>query len=185
MAGSLLNWPSGLERTPPEDREKTSKFSSNFRRTQSDLKDEMRLMDVEEWRLDDVTGSGGDPGVVLRWIDNGNEYAVACDHYEYKKSNLRSVYLYVKETRKRNDRPVETANDEFAAARLPAGDEDANVADGRSDHEVLGVSPDASDDEIKAAYREKIKELDPDKPEGDEDEFVRVRDAKERLIGGS
>lgn len=182
MSSSLLNWPTGMERTPPEERENTRKFSASFRDSKSDLNDEMGRMDVDEWRLDDVTGSGGDPGVVLRWKDAGHEYAVACDAYETKSSNLRSVYLYIKETRKRNDRPVQTGNDEFAAARLPSGDgaSGGGVTE-KTDRALLGVGPDASESEIKDAYRDKVKTVNPDKPDGDAELFKQVQAAYERL----
>ncbi len=179
MSSSLLNWPAGFERTPPEERTAATKFSTGFRSSQSDLKDEMRRMDVDEWRLDDVTGSGGDPGVVLRWKDDGIEYAVACDAYDSKKGNIRSVYLYIKETRKRNDRPVVTGNDEFAAARLPAGEA---VAAPKSDYEVLGLEPGASDEEIRDAFRRLVKKYNPDKPDGNAEKYREVKAAKERLL---
>ncbi|MEF8839789.1 MAG: J domain-containing protein, partial [Haloarculaceae archaeon] len=46
---------------------------------------------------------------------------------------------------------------------------------------VLGVGPDADEDAVRTAYRERIKEVHPDTDGGDEDAFKRVRDAYERL----
>lgn len=46
---------------------------------------------------------------------------------------------------------------------------------------VLGVGPDADDDAVRTAYRERIKEVHPDTEGGDEEAFKRVRDAYERL----
>lgn len=43
-------------------------------------------------------------------------------------------------------------------------------------YEILGVNPTASEEEIKAAYRNKVKEWHPDYG-GDEESFVRLRDA--------
>ncbi|MFB6135184.1 MAG: J domain-containing protein [Halobacteriaceae archaeon] len=45
---------------------------------------------------------------------------------------------------------------------------------------VLGVTPDASPEAVRRAYRERVKEVHPDRG-GDEDDFERVRDAYERL----
>jgi len=48
---------------------------------------------------------------------------------------------------------------------------------------VLGVSPDADDDAVKRAYREKVKDVHPDAPDGDEERFKRVQRAYDRLHG--
>ena len=57
------------------------------------------------------------------------------------------------------------------------------VADDRprpEDYRVLGLEPGASRDEVKAAYREKARELHPDRG-GDADAFSRVNEAYQRL----
>ena len=46
---------------------------------------------------------------------------------------------------------------------------------------VLGVSPDAAPDRIKAAYREKVKSVHPDAEGGSEEAFKRVNKAYETL----
>ncbi|MFC3477119.1 J domain-containing protein [Halobacterium litoreum] len=50
----------------------------------------------------------------------------------------------------------------------------------REDYRVLGVEPDASAEEVKAAYREKARDLHPDRG-GDSEQFSRVNEAYERL----
>lgn len=176
---TALSWPAELERTPPDERESTRKFSANFRQSEKQLRQEMGRMDVDEWRLDHISGSGGDPGVVLRWTQDEVPYAVACDHYTTKRDNLRSVYLWVQETRKRSDRPVVTGDTDFAAARLmPPGDHEPT----KPPHEVLGVAPDASEAVIEAAAKARKGETHPDQ-DGDPEEFKRVNRAKERMLG--
>lgn len=183
MNSQILDWPDELPRTDPTERESTSKFSTNFRSTKSDLKDEMRRMDVDQWRLSDVTGSGGDPGVVVRWRDDGGEYAVACDRYEAKKSNLRATLLWIKETRKREDRPVETGKENFAAAKLPSGDEAVVQPDAMDPHVILGVPADAGDEQVEDAFREKATVLHPDQNDGDGVAFRRLKWAREEMKG--
>lgn len=179
-----LDWPTGFDRTPPDDRKSTSKFSTNFRSTKSDIKTEMERMGVDHWRLDDVTGSGGDPGVVLRWTMDGTDHAVACDAYTAKRDNLRSVYLWVNETRMRSDRPVVTGQSAFAAAELPSGDEEDAIVvagPGEQPHEILGVAPDAPDGVIRAAAREQKKQHHPDN-DGTTAEFQRIVEAEEQIL---
>jgi hypothetical protein len=60
----------------------------------------------------------------------------------------------------------------------PAGDADvsgrASEGGGRGAYAILGVDADADDDEIRTAYRNLVKEVHPDRPGGDEEEFKRV-----------
>jgi hypothetical protein len=51
----------------------------------------------------------------------------------------------------------------------------------REAYETLGLDPDASDDEVRRAYRTKVKEVHPDADGGDEAAFKRVNRAYERL----
>lgn len=48
-------------------------------------------------------------------------------------------------------------------------------------HELLGVEPDAGDQEIRAAYRKRVKEVHPDLG-GDTHRFIAVRQAREELL---
>jgi len=48
-------------------------------------------------------------------------------------------------------------------------------------YDTLDLAPDADDDAVKAAYREKVKEVHPDSPDGDEEAFKEVQSAYERL----
>jgi len=179
-----LDWPDGFERTPSGERTRTSKFSAGSRQTRKEIGREMDRIDADQWALDEANGSNDEPGVVLRWVRQGRDYAVACDRYGTKKANLRSVYLYVQETRKRNDRPVVTgAGDGFAAAQLPSGDGDDGGTETLAPHEVLGVAPDAPDTVVQAAARSLKKEHHPDAG-GDEQRFKRVVSAEEAMLDG-
>lgn len=189
-----LDWPAGLERTDPQDRKKKYSFKASLGSTTKDIEREMGRLDPDEWRAEIAnqhTKSNGlplhnakpdDPGFVLRWVKDDEQFAVACDAYSRLRDNARAVYLWVNETRMRGQRPVVTGEDEFAAARLPPGDPDAVTM--RPAHEVLGVAEDADESVIKAAARAKKAGLHPDNEDGDAEEFKRVVKAEEVMLDG-
>lgn len=169
-----LDWPTGWERTPERERTKAQKFKASLGSTTKSLEGELDRMDVDEWRVsigNQHTKSNGmprhnanpdDPGFVLRWSKDSEQFAVACDSYSRLRDNVRAVYLWVHETRMRGQRPVKTGSAEFAAARLPSGDDDAVIAADPPAHEVLGVARDAPDTVVKGAARELTKAHHPD-----------------------
>ncbi|WP_281195816.1 J domain-containing protein [Halorubrum sp. F4] len=194
---SRLDWPAGFERTPAADRERNRSFEATLGQTTQDLATEMDRMDVDHWRGEignQHTKSNGlplhnaspdDPGFVLRWTDGDEEFAVACDASPRLRDNVRYVLKWVHETRMRGNRPVKTGDTEFAAARLPPGDEDADVivagSDRKEPHEVLQIQPGAPDDVVKAAARARQAQTHPDQG-GSREEFQRVNDAKEVML---
>lgn len=193
---TALDWPAGWDRTPVSEREPNRDFQASLGSTTEDLATEMDRMDVDSWRasfgnqhakqnsLPRYNAKPDDPGFVLRWVDGEERYAVACDAYSRLRDNIRSVYLWVHETRLRAQRPVQTGDAEFAAARLPSGDSEEDVVVAREPpHEVLGVEPDASDAEVQDAFREALKDAHPDAG-GSREEFDRVTEARDALLGG-
>ena len=195
---SRLDWPAGFERTPAAERERNRSFEATLGATTKELATEMDRMDVDEYRGEignSHTKSNGlplhnanpdDPGFVLRWVDDGEQFAVACDDSPRLRDNVRYVLKWVHETRMRGQRPVQTGDSEFAAARLPPGDgEDAVVGTATSQppHEVLGVAPDAPENVIESAARARKAETHPDN-DGDSDEFQRVVEAEEVMLDG-
>lgn len=194
---SELDWPARFERTIPEERKRSSPFSVSLADTTSDLRTEMDRLDPDGWRAS--TASGGaytkddglpkynanpdDPGFILRWTDADKQFAVACDFYTDLRDNLRTVYLWVQETRMRSQRPVTTGDAEFAAARLPSGEDEAVVASGETEapHEVLGVAKDAPEAVVEAAARRLKANAHPDS-DGSREEFQRIVNAEEALL---
>jgi len=193
---SELDWPTGFERTAPGERERNSPFSVSLAQTSSDIRTELDRMGADDWRASTASGGAytkrdglpkhnanpGDPGFVLRWTNDGENFAVACDHYAGLRDNARTVYLWINETRKRSQRPVQTGSAEFAAARLPSGDDDAIVAT-EPPHEVLGVAKDAPEAVVEAAARRLKANAHPDSG-GSREEFQRIVDAEEALLSG-
>ncbi|ELZ41884.1 hypothetical protein [Halorubrum tebenquichense] len=193
---SRLDWPAGWERTPESKRDRNRSFEATLGATTKDLATEMDRMDVDAWRGEIAnahTKSNGlplhnanpdDPGFVLRWSDNEEQFAVACDASPRLRDNVRYVLKWVNETRMRGNRPVKTGDTEFAAARLPPGDGDDAVVTGSTPtpaHEVLGVRENAPDDVVEAAARAQKASAHPDNG-GSREEFQEVVEAEEVML---
>jgi hypothetical protein len=198
-----IDWPDRFERT--DRRERTSKFSVTLAQSIDDVETELEdRLGVDDWRLSTAAphrkrdgrpyadANPDDPGAVVRWSTDGNQFAVACDHYAELRDNVRAIGLYIAEKRKMSTRPVTTGQSEFATARLPPADEDDVIAapagadSQAAPHEVLDVSPDAPDAVVKGAARAMLKQHHPDTNGGDGDpEMVqRVKEARDALLGG-
>lgn len=65
--------------------------------------------------------------------------------------------------------------------RTPSGSDGPTAAEA---YRTLGLDPDADQEAIKRAYREKVKSVHPDTEDGDEAQFKRVKAAYERLADG-
>ena len=197
--GGEIDWPDFAERTDPRSRERTSKFSVTLASALSDIESELEdRLEVTDYRISTAAphrkrdgrpyadANPDDPGVVVRWSKDGEQYCVAADHYTDLRDNARAIGLYIEEKRKMGNRPVHTGQDEFATARLPPGDDEEAavvVAGGaqRPPHEVLGVAPDAPEPVVKGAYRELLKERHPDHG-GSAAELRELNDAKDALL---
>lgn len=195
-----IEWPTGWDRTPARERQRNNRFEKSLRQSIDDLEAELERVGVENWRLSTAAqhqkrnpkypyanANPDDPGAVVRWTMDGDQYAAACDAYSDLRDNIRSLYFYIREKRKMENRPVVTGESEFANARLPPGDEDDDVVVAgsaeRSPHEVLGVSPDAPDEVVEAAARSLKKKRHPDNG-GSTEEFQRVVRAEEAMLDG-
>jgi hypothetical protein len=189
---SRLEWPEGFERTPDHEREKNRRFDVSLAQAFDDIEAELERLGVDDYRYSFDAQSRqtdgrpysranpDDPSFVLRWSMDGQQFAVACDRWASLRDNVRSVGLYVREKRKMENRPVTTGESEFANARLPSADESAVPGDPPA-HAVLGVAEDASDERVREAYRERLKEVHPDVG-GDPETFKRVQRAREALL---
>lgn len=192
-----LDWPPEFERTPAADRRRTTKFEVTISRAIDDLATQMDRLGVDDWRLSTAMDHQSqrpnypyasqpepdDPGVVLRWRMDGEQYAVAADQHDRVRDNVREIGLYVEEKRKMEDRPITTGQSEFATARLPPGDEENQsvvVAD-QPPHDLLGVAPDAPEGVVRAAARELKKQHHPDN-DGDVRQFKRIVRAEKTML---
>jgi hypothetical protein len=188
-----IDWPAGFERTPADERDSGSKFSVSMGQAIDEIESELlSRIGADDWRISTAApnrkkdgrpyadANPEDPGAVIRWSKDGQQYAVACDRYTGLRSNVRAIGLYIREKRKMSNRPVLTGQDEFATARLPSGNEGA-IAGEPPAHEVLDIAPDAPEDVVKAAARAKKKETHPDAG-GSTEAFQRVQRAEEVLL---
>lgn len=190
-----LDWPDAFERTNPSDRQA---YPGGFRVSRStafqNVLDELAAWDgVTDVQLDSgaehqkrdpnkpyARASFDGPGVVVRFCKDGEDMASACDSWDNPRDNAQDLYHYLHETRMQEQRGTVTAESEYDKLRLPSGDSDM-VAGEPPAHEVLGVDRDADRDEVQSAFRERVKEVHPDRG-GDEESFARVKRAREKLV---
>lgn len=194
-----IDWPAGWDRTPASERERNNRFEKTLRESIDDLEAELERVGVDHWRLNTAAqhqkrnpkypyadANPDDPGAVVRWTMDGDQYAAACDAYSRLRDNIRSLYLYIQEKRKMENRPVVTGESEFANARLPPGDEEEAVVAGSSrtpPHEVLQIQPDAPPKVVESAARARKAETHPDNG-GSTEEFQEVVEAEEAMLDG-
>jgi DnaJ-domain-containing protein 1 len=192
---SELDWPTGFDKTDSTNREPNNRYEASLRDSIDDLEAELELLGVDDWRLSTAArhqkrnpnypyadASPDDPSAVVRWTMDGEQFAVACDAYSRLRDNIRTLYLYIGEKRKMEQRPVETGQSEFANARLPSGEESDAVVAQEPPHEILGVPSNADRDLVKQAFRRRVQTVHPDHG-GSDAEFRRVKNAKEAMLG--
>lgn len=202
--GGAIDWPAWAERTDASRRERTSKFSVTLAQSINAIATELEdRLGVDDWRLSTAAphrkkdgcpyanASPDDPGAVVRWSMDGEQYCVAADQYTKLRDNVRAIGLYIQEKRKMSNRPVHTGQDEFATAQLPSGEEDvivagdgSGVASTKAPHEVLGVAPDAPDDVVEAVARRLAANHHPDGDDPDTERYKQIQQAKEAMLHG-
>lgn len=187
-----LDWPPEFDRTPTHER---TAYPGGFRVTRAEAfgnaLDELRRWDaVTDVQLDSgaehqkqnpnkpyARASFDDPGVVVRFSKDGDDMAAACDRWDNPRDNAQDLFHYLHETRMQEQRGTVTAESEYSKLRLPSGRDSPD----EPPHEVLDVAPDASPDAVRAAYREKVKEVHPDH-DGSAEELRRVHEARAALL---
>ncbi len=193
--GQQIDWPPELDRTPPEER---TEYPGGFRVSRSvafqNVLDELAAWDgVTDVQLDTAAqhlkrdpnkpyanANPDDPSVVVRFQKDGEDMAAGCDRWDNLRDNGQDLYHYLHETRMQEQRGTVTAESEYEKLRLPSGDEDVAVGEPPA-YVVLGVDPEATDAEVKQAYRERVKEVHPDNG-GSPEAFERVQNAREAML---
>ena len=194
----VVAWPKGWTRTPAHKRGRSG-FRVTFSRGLQDVQAELRRMNASNLRVDhagttarDGTPLAGskepkDPGVVVYWNHQGRSYAMACDRWDDRASNLRAIAKTLEAKRGIDRWGAATAEAEFKgyeALPPPSGAPTSGFAL-RSAHEVLGVRGGALKHEIQAAFRERAKLLHPDAGGADADRWHELVRARDELLEGS
>jgi hypothetical protein len=200
-SGSRLDWLTELPRTDVGERDRTTKFDVTLGSAITDIEREMVRLDVDDWRPETAmpqrktdelpyasAAEPDDSGVALRWTDDGNDYAIACDHYKKVRDNTRAIGFYFREKRNTENQPVTTGQSDFVTARLQLGDDDAiavppasSDVDQRELHEILEVALDADPSVVEAAYWAKIQEAHPDRG-GSQEAFECVNATRDAML---
>lgn len=194
-----IDWPEGYDRTDPDDREPyPGSISLGHREAFASIEEELEawgaVLDRVEFAATEYardpnvphkSDDPDDPGVAVYFRrleeDADHGYALACDRWESLRDNARAISLYVRRKRLAERCEVATAESEFSTAALPSGEEEAIVATSQPPHEVLGTSPAPTVDEVREAFRERVKEVHPDNG-GSDAEFRRVKEARDELL---
>ncbi|QLG47881.1 J domain-containing protein [Natrinema halophilum] len=205
--GLRLDWPAGYDRSDSDDREPyPGNLSVSHKQAFESIVEEL-----ERWGKTDVqietasqhyandpniphkSDDPDDVGVVAYYRDlearADEQSAIACDSWETQRENARAIALWVRRIRLADRCGVETARDIDEVAQLPPADEEAIAAPPASSgdeldqepHEILEVSPGASEDVIRAAARRKSANVHPDGEDGDVQEYKRIQKAKEAM----
>jgi len=174
-----LQWPDGWPRTPTEQKQdskyrfKKQRWNSSqspywtFAEARDALIDELDRMGARsavlssnyETRLDGLPRAGGpipdDTGVAVYFDLGGRPMVMACDRHIRAEENMRSIALALEAMRQLERHGggvmMEKAFSGFVALPAP-----------KAWHQVLGVSPAASRDEIERAFRILAKTAHPD-----------------------
>lgn len=163
-----LTWATMYPRTPGHGR-KEARFEVEFEVARNHLLNELRLLDVDDFvvsssmrlRQDGLPYANlaepDDPGVAVYFRIKKKNYVLCCDRWLKVKDNLRAIGLHIAAMRGMERWGVGSLEQAFMGYQaLPPQTSEKKWWD------VLGVSPRASDEEIKEAYRKLARQHHPD-----------------------
>lgn len=177
-----LAWPEGQPRSA---RREKSAFRTTLPKAIANVRDSLRLFAQDSGRPLtglSVTSNAGlmeerptDPGVAVWFTWDGGQRCIAVDRYLTVAENLQAIH-HVLEARRTELRHAgiemaRTAFKGFTAALPPPGE--------RPWHEVLGVPPDGTAEQIAAAYKARAREL---AQRGDEAQMKEINVARDAAI---
>lgn len=171
MEAFPLHWPVGYKRT---NRRYPSQFKQTMEQAQQHLRAEVKRIGGKNLIVSSnipVRNDGSmyavymskkieDPGVAVYFDYKGKQVAMCCDQYERVWENIYALGKGIESLRAMNRWGVSDFLDRaftgFTA--LP----ESIITNFETPEQILGIQPDASQEEIKAAYLKKAKETHPD-----------------------
>lgn len=183
-----LCWPDGWSRTKNWDRE-VSRFRSTFAVARDELLDEVDRLRGRYYRGGEPILSTNvglrrdglpyanqrdpdDPGVVIYFEYRKQQMCFACDKYRKVWENMVAIRKTIEAIR-----GMERWGASDMMERAFRGFVSLTDQSNGSWWSVLGVSPDATINEVESAYKVLRSKLHPDKPGGNSDLFVKTQEA--------
>ena len=159
-----LHWPESWPRTT---RPASSQFKTTLTGAIGNVQDSLRLFGADSGhKVENVVVSTNvslmernpkDAGVAVYFSWDGISTCIAVDRYQKIEENLQAIHHVIEAERTKLRHGglnlVRAAFRGYAALPPPAS---------KSPHDILGVRPGASHEEIDAAFRQKAKEAHPD-----------------------
>lgn len=121
-------------------------------------------------------GAPNDPGACVYFSLKGKPYAMACDRYQHVEDNLAAIAAHIDAVRKIERHGVSTAAETLQSFEaLPAP---------KRAHEILGVQPNASPNEVRRAWRDLIATAHPDVA-GTHARAAEINAARDEMLRGA
>lgn len=173
-----LQWPKGWPRTAPDKRESGSRFSQTLPSALSALRSEVQrlggknLVLSSNYTLDQH--SPKDAGVVGYFEYEGKQVAIPCDRWAKIEANVRAIALTIEAMR-----GIERWGAKHMISAMFRGFQALPERTMADPWELLGISPEASEEDILKAYRDKAKLAHPDVMGGSNERFNQISEAKD------
>lgn len=183
-----LQWPEGWPRT---QNPKQSRFDTSLAVARDELLNELRLLGAKnvvinsnmKLRNDGLPysrqGYIHDVGIAVYFILNGRQQCIPCDKWNHIRDNVQAVRLTVAALR-----GLERWGAKEMVNAAFRGFEALPDPDSKQWFDVLGVTPSASREEIKRAYRNLVQIHHPDKQTGNTERFQEIQSAYYVANGG-
>ena len=195
ISASPLQWPMGWPRSEYQRRSKFGAYT--FERARLDVLRELKRLGADDvvissdlrLRQDGFPYSKqaqpSDVGIAVYFSLDGEDQCIPCDKWDRIEDNLRAITLTI-EALRGLDRwgAKEMVNAAFRGFKALPAEAIVTPFTAKPWHEVLEVSPTASPETIKAAYRAQLKKHHPDHG-GDEADLIAVQRAYEQATGAN